>query len=64
MHEGSSQVWHFESVLSWLVARDNGYQVEQRLSEIAHVTMQCNLMSEAHRLDPACDRRLKELVTA
>jgi predicted DNA-binding transcriptional regulator AlpA len=64
VHEGSSQVWHLESVLRWLAARDNGYQVEQRLLEIAHVAMQCNLMSETHRLDPTCDRRLRKLVTA
>ncbi|MGH8226912.1 MAG: DNA-binding protein [Steroidobacteraceae bacterium] len=64
VHEGSSQVWHLESVLSWLVTHDNDYQVEQRLLEIAHVTMQCNLMSGTHLLDPACDQRLRELITA
>ncbi len=64
VHEGSSQVWHLESLLRWLIGRDGPYRIEQRLIEVAHVAMQCNLTKEAYRLEPAHHERIRRLVTA
>lgn len=62
IHEGSSQIWHLESVLQWLSRSGGSYPIEQRLLEIAEITMQCNLTKEASRLEPAHHGRIRELV--
>jgi len=63
VHGGSAQVWHLESVLRWLASR-GPYNVENRLMEVAHITMQCNLTKESNRLDVAGQRRIHKLLTA
>ncbi|HVW68781.1 MAG TPA: DNA-binding protein, partial [Steroidobacteraceae bacterium] len=64
VHEGSSQVWHLESVLKWLAGRDGSYRIDRRLLEVAHIAMQCNLAKEAVRLEPTHRSRIRALVTA
>lgn len=64
VHEGSSQVWHLESVLRWLSGPGGPYPIEQRLLDIARVTMQYNVAREAARLDPARQSRMRKVVMA
>jgi len=64
VHEGSSQVWHLESVLRWLAGRDGSYPIDQRLLDVAYITMQCNLTNEARRLEPLHHSRIRKWVTA
>ncbi len=63
IHEGSTQVWHLESVLKWLAAR-GAYNIEGRILEIAHIAMQCNVAKEVNRLDPSGHKRLRKILTA
>lgn len=62
VHEGSSQIWHLELVLRWLKRRVGSHRIEQRLLEVAQVTMQCNLTKEMSRLEPAHHQRIRKLV--
>jgi hypothetical protein len=61
VHTAPSQIWHLESVLQWLVGRQQ-YQVEQRLLDIARIAMQCNLTKEAGNLEPTVQRKIHALV--
>jgi len=64
VHEGSSQIWHLETVLRWLTGRAGSHRIEQRLLEVAQVTMQCNLTKELNRLEPAHHERIRKLMSA
>lgn len=64
VHEGNSQIWHLDSVLRWLSGRTGSHRIEQRLLEIAQVTMQVNLVKEATRLEPAQHERFRKWVAA
>ena len=61
VHEGSAAVWHLAVVLDWLRARC-GYEIEQRLMEVANVAMQINLVKESNRLERPVEDRVRALV--
>lgn len=63
VHEGSSQIWHLETVLRWLNGRTGSHRFEQRLLEVAQVAMQCNLTKEAHRLEPGQHERFRKVTS-
>jgi hypothetical protein len=64
VHEGSSQIWHLDLVLRWMSGRIGLHRIEQRLMEIAQVTMQVNLTNEAKRLEPAQQERFRKWLAA
>jgi hypothetical protein len=61
LHEGSAAIWHLAMLLEWLITRA-GYQVEQRLRDVAHVAMQINLTKESDLLEEPVRREIKALV--
>lgn len=64
IHSGSNsqvQLWHLEAVLHWLHAHAN-YKISSQLMDVARVAMQCNLLREASKVEPAIQRRLAALV--
>jgi predicted DNA-binding transcriptional regulator AlpA len=61
VHEGSAALWHLEPMLQWLKSR-GGYRIEQRQIDVAHVTMQINLIKEAEKLDVPIEGELRGLV--
>jgi hypothetical protein len=48
-------------LLEWLITRA-GYQVHQRLRDVAHVAMQINLTKESDLLEEPVRREVKALV--
>ena len=61
VHEGKSAIWHLATVLAWF--SDNKIrEFDAALLEVAHVNMQCNLVTEVARLDRGMCNRLKGLV--
>jgi hypothetical protein len=61
LHEGSAAIWHLTVLLEWLITRA-GYQVHQRLRDVAHVAMQINLTKESDLLEEPVRREVKALV--
>jgi hypothetical protein len=48
-------------MLQWLKSR-GGYRIEQRQIDVAHITMQINLIKEAEKLDVPIEGKLRGLV--
>ena len=61
VHEGSTAIWHLESVLQWLRSK-GGYEVSQEQIDVAHVAMQINLIKAVDRLEPPMQREVRALV--
>lgn len=61
LHEGSAAIWHLTVLLEWVITRA-GYQVHQRLRDVAHVAMQINLTKESDLLEEPVRRGVKALV--
>jgi hypothetical protein len=61
VHEGSAAVWHLEPVLQWFRSRGD-YSIEQRQVDVAHITMQINLIKAADRLELPMQREVRALV--
>ena len=61
VHEGKPAIWHLSTVLSWF-ADSKTRDFDAALLEIAHVTMQCNLVKEVAGLDGSLSSRLKGLI--
>lgn len=61
IHEGSAAVWHLEPVLQWLRSRGD-YDIDQRQIDIAHMTMQVNLVREVGRLELSIQREVQDWV--
>jgi predicted DNA-binding transcriptional regulator AlpA len=61
VHEGSAAVWHLEPVLQWLRSRGD-YGIEQRQIDVAHITMQINLIKAADHLELPMQREVRALV--
>lgn len=60
VHEGASALWHLWEVLLWLSGK--GYEIEQRLMDVAAAAMQVNLARSAGNIVPTMERRLRKLV--
>jgi len=61
VHEGSTALWHLEPVLRWLQGK-GGYQVSQEQIDVAHISMQINLIKAAAHLEPRMQREVHALV--
>ena len=61
VHDGKPTIWHLSTVLDWF-ANEKGRHMDEALLEVSRVTMQCNLVKDAARLDDGVSDRLKALV--
>ena len=61
VHDGSTAIWHLEPVLLWLQGK-GGYSISAELMDVAHVTLQVNLIKAADRLDSPIQREVRPLV--
>lgn len=61
VHEGSAAIWHLAEVLEWL-QEQAGYVLDQGVLEVAHATLEVNLVRETMRLSAKSTRELKSLV--
>jgi predicted DNA-binding transcriptional regulator AlpA len=61
VHEGSASIWHLEPVLLWLRGK-GGYNISQEQIDVAHITMQINLVKAADRLEPPMQAEVRALV--
>jgi predicted DNA-binding transcriptional regulator AlpA len=61
VHEGSSAVWHLEPLLVWLQSK-GGYGIRQEQIDVAHVTLQINLIKAADRLELPMQREVRALI--
>ena len=60
VHEGTTTVWHLADILAWLQAK--GYNLEQRLVDIASTAMQINLAKAVRQMAPRMQREVRMLV--
>jgi len=61
VHSGSVALWHLAHVLRWLSDR-GGYEIELPIMEVAHVTMQINLVKEAALIERGVRQEVRDLV--
>jgi len=61
VHEGKPVIWHLSKVLSWVVDQRK-YEFDQKLLDLAHINMQCNILKDSNDLDPKISDHLKDLV--
>ena len=52
IHEGSASVWHLADVLDWL-AEKRAYDIDESVAEVAKVTLEVNLATQAQRYSVA-----------
>jgi hypothetical protein len=57
---GSTTLWHLAPVLEWLIAR--GYSIDQKLLDVARLTMQINLLKELQHLEQPVEPRISALL--
>lgn len=62
VHEGKPVLWHLSKVLAWVIDRRK-YEFDEKLLDLAHVNMQCNIVKESNDLDPKLSEELRGLVT-
>ncbi|MBU2601343.1 MAG: hypothetical protein KKA32_04160 [Actinobacteria bacterium] len=63
VHEGVSAVWHLSQVLRWL-RDERGYPIEQKLIELADVTMAVNIAATRVNFEfTGCGESLSRLVS-
>jgi hypothetical protein len=61
VHDANAAMWHLAPVLQWLKQRD-GYRIEQRLLDVAHIAMQINLAKAASQIVQRLQREVRALV--
>jgi hypothetical protein len=60
VHSGSTALWHLAPVLEWLIAR--GYSIDQRLLDVARMTMQVNLVKALQKLEQPAEARIRAVL--
>ena len=51
VHEGKPSIWHLAKILRWM-DRENMYQIEESIFDIAETNMQFNIAKELEDLEP------------
>jgi predicted DNA-binding transcriptional regulator AlpA len=61
VHEGSAAIWHLEPVLQWLRSK-GGYNISEPQIDVAHISMQINLIKAVERLELCMQREVRSLL--
>jgi predicted DNA-binding transcriptional regulator AlpA len=61
VHEGSAAIWHLEPVLQWLRSK-GGYNISEPQIDVAHISMQINLIKAVERLELRMQREVRSLL--
>jgi hypothetical protein len=61
VHEGSAAIWHLEPVLQWLRSK-GGYNISEPQMDVAHISMQINLIKAVERLELRMQREVRNLL--
>jgi predicted DNA-binding transcriptional regulator AlpA len=61
VHEGSAAIWHLAPVLRWLRSK-GGYNISEPQIDVAHISMQINLIKAVERLERHMQREVRSLL--